>query len=170
MGLGLEPMEDGCVDRLAVLQVLLHNAFHERRRHPGIPNPLWVYDRDGAALTNAQARHFRALYPIRPEQQILTLQQSGQLRVQGSTFAIGAAIASGAHHDVVAIGIHDGQRRVHMHNLAPETPSPNVVRKLPPIGPRGQVQESACYSLELPESRCTVVLRRRCCPDGPAER
>lgn len=107
-------MKDRRFDRLTVLQMLHNNPFQKRRGDSRVPNPLWVYDRDGAALTDAQARHFGALYAIRPEQQILTLEQSGQLRVQGSTFAIGAAIATGAHHDVVAIRVHGGECRVHI--------------------------------------------------------
>ncbi len=52
--------EDVVFDDLAVEQMLLNNALNDSRRSAVVPNPLGIYQQNGALLTDAQAVGFGA--------------------------------------------------------------------------------------------------------------
>src|SRR6185436_793787 len=87
-------------------QVLDDNALEHRRRHPGVPDALGVYDDAGAAGTDAEARRFTTLHAPRTEQQVFALEQLREQAIQHAAPAVRRAEPSRAHEHVAPVGVH----------------------------------------------------------------
>ncbi len=100
LALPMQPMKHCLLDDLPVTQVLDDDPLQQRRRHPGIPDPLRVHDNDRTATANTQTWRLAALDPRRTEEQAFPLQQRRQEIVQITPPAVGRAEAAHAHEDV----------------------------------------------------------------------
>src|SRR6476619_5815887 len=102
----LELMKDGINYRTSVLEVLDNNSLQQGWGHLGVPDSLRVdhYDRSHAA--HAETGSFTPLHTLRPEKQVLALQQLGEQRVNLTPPAIGRAETARTHDDVARVRLH----------------------------------------------------------------
>jgi hypothetical protein len=96
----MQPMKHCLLDDLPVTEVLDDDPLQQRRRHPGIPDPLRVNDNDRTASANTQTWRLAALDSSRTEEQAFPLQQRWQEIVQITPPTIRRAEAADAHEDV----------------------------------------------------------------------
>ena len=97
----LEPMKNRVFYGSAVLQMLDDNSLEQMRSDVRVPDSLGVNDDDRTAAADAEARRFASLHAIRPEEEILAVQQLRESRIQLTTATIGRAEIPGADENVV---------------------------------------------------------------------
>jgi len=58
--------------------MLYHDPLEEFRRHPGIPNPLWVDHDNRPSFADAQARRFASFCPVGAKEKPFALKEPGK--------------------------------------------------------------------------------------------
>jgi len=89
------------------------DALEQRRSHATVPNTVGIYDDNRAAGTDAEAGCFAALYPIRPEEQSLTLEQCRQLRIELAPTTIRRAKPADTHEYVSRVRLEKWLGEIH---------------------------------------------------------
>jgi hypothetical protein len=95
-----ETKEDGLVHDASPFQVLDHNSLEKLGRDSAVPYALGIDDDDRASRARAEARGFAALYPRRSEEEVLSLEKRGELRVERAAPPVGRAKSPGADEDM----------------------------------------------------------------------
>ena len=75
----LEPVKNRLFNWLPAFQVLDYNSLEQLRCDVGVPDPFRIDDDDRTIAADAEAGSLASLYARGAEQQILALQQLGEL-------------------------------------------------------------------------------------------
>jgi hypothetical protein len=101
-------VKNGLFDHPTVTEMLGDDPFEEFGRHVGVPDTLRIDGDNRPLFADAKARRFGSFDTIGIKQEILTLEEPGELTVNGAAATLGRAKAPGAHQNVAAIRRHFG--------------------------------------------------------------
>ena len=111
-------MKDRVLDNPAVTQMLDDNALQQGRRHPGVPNAVWVDDDDWATAANPQTWCFSALDAGRTKKEPFPAKEVWKHAIQNPPALFGRAKPSGADDDVPGEGLHARHGRIKTIHIA----------------------------------------------------
>jgi hypothetical protein len=94
------------INWFSLFEVFNNDSLQERRCNLGIPDAFRVYDDDRSVAAHAEAWCLASLHPSRAEEQIFSLQELREQRIQLAAAAVGRAEISGAHKHMPRIRIH----------------------------------------------------------------
>jgi hypothetical protein len=93
-------MKHSLVYRLPVLEMLDNDALEQRGGHSRIPDPIRVNDDDRAVAAHAEARRLAPLHTLGPEEEILSLEQLREQRINLPPASVRRAETTSAHQHV----------------------------------------------------------------------
>ncbi len=102
----LEPVKNGLLNWLPILEVLDDDSLEQRGCDLRIPNAIRIHDDDRPIAAHSEARRLSALHTSRAEEQILSLQEIGEQRVELASATVGRAEIARAHQHVTRILLH----------------------------------------------------------------
>src|SRR2546423_10758882 len=103
---GSETMENSVLDWISGLEMLHHDALQQFWGHSRIPDAFRIYDDNWSITAHTEAGRLTALHALRSEQQIFSLKQLRQQRVDLSATTIRSAEIPCAHEYVVRVELH----------------------------------------------------------------
>lgn len=102
----LEPMKNGLLNRLPTLEVLDDDSLEQRGCDLRIPNAIRIHDDDRPIAAHSEARRLSALHSARAEEQVLSLQELGEQRVELASATVGRTEIARTHEYVTRILLH----------------------------------------------------------------
>jgi hypothetical protein len=82
-------MKNRLFNRLSTLEVFDNDSLEKRRRYLRIPDSFRVHDDDWPVAAHAEARSLASLYALWSEEQVFSLEELGEHRIELAAAPVG---------------------------------------------------------------------------------